>query len=52
MLRALLIKKDRAYNPNKMLTMTIRIRATYKIKEYYNRLVLIPKDKKEKFIIL
>jgi hypothetical protein len=52
MLRALLIKKDKVYKPNKMLAITIRIRVTSKIKKYYNRLVLILEDKKEKFIIL
>ena len=52
MLRALLIKKDRAYKPNKMLAITIRIKTISRIKEYYNRLILILEDKKEKFIIL
>ena len=52
MLRALLIKKDKAYKPNKMLAITIRIKATSKIKKYYNRLVLILEDEKENFNIL
>ena len=47
-----MIKKDKAYKPNKMLVITIRIKAISKIKKYYNRLILISEDKKEKFVIL
>jgi hypothetical protein len=35
-----------------MLAITIRIKITSEIKKYYNRLLLILKDKEEKFIIL